>query len=221
MTIDWSKSELLPVVAQDANDNSVLMLAYANKEALELTLSTGYAHYFSRSKNRIWKKGESSNHLQTVVDVRVDCDGDAILYIVKQDGAACHTGAKSCFYTSVLKNKQVLKPEFNPADIYGAVDALYHELLDRKGMSKESSYTASLYHKGENTIGKKIVEEAAELAFALKDNNKEDIIYEAADLLYHALVGLAYKDISPDLIRSEIKRRMGVSGHTEKAARTK
>lgn len=221
MTIDWGKYELLPVIAQSSDDNSVLMLAYANKEALELTLSSGYAHYFSRSKQRIWKKGESSNHLQKIVDVRVDCDSDALLYIVEQEGAACHTGSKSCFYTSILTNEQILKPEFNPADIYGAVDTLYHELLERKSMSKESSYTASLYHKGENTIGKKIVEEAAELAFAIKDKNKEEIIYEAADLLYHALVGLAYKDISPDLIRNEIKRRMGVSGHTEKAAREK
>ncbi|MEY4503989.1 MAG: hypothetical protein RL154_281 [Pseudomonadota bacterium] len=219
MTIDWAKAELLPVIAQSTDDNSVLMLAYVNEEALNLTLSSGYAHYFSRSKNRIWKKGESSGHLQKIVDVRADCDSDSILYIVEQNGAACHTGNKSCFYTSILTNEQISKPEFNPADIYGAVDTLYHELLERKGAPKESSYTASLYSKGENTIGKKIVEEAAELAFALKDNNKEQIIYEAADLLYHALVGLAYKEISPDLIRNEIKRRMGVSGHTEKAAR--
>lgn len=219
MTPDWSKSELLPVIAQSVDDNSVLMLAYANEEALSLTLSSGYAHYFSRSKNRIWKKGEQSGHLQKITDIRLDCDGDALLYVVEQSGVACHTGAKTCFFTSIKNDVKVCKVSFDPKNIYGAVDVLYHELLERKNTSSDLSYTASLYKKGTNTIGKKIVEEAAELAFAIKDNNKDEIIYEAADLLYHALVGLAYKDISPDLIRSELLRRMNVSGHTEKAAR--
>jgi phosphoribosyl-AMP cyclohydrolase len=98
--IDWEKQDgLLPAIAQDADTKEVLMLAYVNKEALKLTFETGYAHYYSRSRDEMWKKGETSGHLQKIVDVHLDCDGDTILYVVNQTGAACHTGEKTCFFT--------------------------------------------------------------------------------------------------------------------------
>jgi len=108
MTIDWNKNPLIPAIAQDAENNEILMLAYMNEEAYNLTLSTGYAHYFSRSKQRIWKKGESSGHTQEVKDVLLDCDADTVVLKIKQNGVACHTGRRSCFFTSVLQDKVIL-----------------------------------------------------------------------------------------------------------------
>ena len=105
MTIDWNKNPLIPAIAQDYQTNDVLMLAYMNEEAYNLTLSTGYAHYFSRSKQRIWKKGESSGHTQEVKDLLLDCDADTLLYVVEQEGVACHTGKYSCFFRTVAERK--------------------------------------------------------------------------------------------------------------------
>ena len=217
MKVDFNKNGgLVPVIVQDIDTNEVLMLAYMNEEALNLTQSTKYAHYFSRSKQRIWKKGESSGHTQEVKEILIDCDNDTILLKVKQNGVACHTGRKSCFFRN-LDNKEIAKIEIEPN--YNFLDNLYHTLLERKSANPKSSYVASLYHKGENSILKKVVEEAGEFSFAIKDDNKDDIIYEAADLLYHTLVALAYKNISPDLVKQEIKRRFNLSGIAEKNAR--
>ena len=224
--ISWEKlGGLLPAVVQDSRSGELLMLAYMNKEALELTLSTRIAHYFSRSKQRIWKKGESSGHLQHVKEIFIDCDGDTILLKVEQVGVACHTGNRSCFFTPVPFRDSAdspvreSAPTVDTSALYNIADSLYEELLGRKSADVKSSYTAQLFHKGENTIGKKIVEEAAELSFALKDGNEREIIYEATDLLYHALVGLAFRRIAPDRVRQELLRRRGVSGIVEKNAR--
>ncbi|WP_299548427.1 bifunctional phosphoribosyl-AMP cyclohydrolase/phosphoribosyl-ATP diphosphatase HisIE [uncultured Helicobacter sp.] len=222
----WEKcGGLIPAIVQDHKTKEVLMLGFMNKEALELSLKTGFVHYFSRSKERIWKKGEQSGHTQKILSVALDCDKDSILIGIEQQGVACHTGKKSCFFNIInLKENKIdsnmeSKIDSNVSAIYGAVDTLYHTLLERKGADPKTSYTAKLYHKGENTIAKKIVEEAAELGFAIKDNAREEIIYEAADLLYHSLVGLAYKELSPDLVKQEILRRFGLSGIDEKNAR--
>lgn len=222
--IAWEKlGGLIPAVAQDYKTQEVLMLGFMNQEALSLSLQSGFAHYFSRSKQRIWKKGEQSGHTQKIRALALDCDKDSLLLQVEQEGVACHTGAKSCFYRSISLADSTIKENcdstLNTQVIYGAVDTLYHTLLERKGADPKTSYTAKLYHKGENTIAKKIVEEAAELGFAIKDRDSKEIIYEAADLLYHALVGLSYRDVSPDLVRQEIVRRFGLSGITEKESR--
>lgn len=219
--IDWQKHPLLPVVVQDDSTNEVLMLAYMNREALELTLQTGYAHYYSRSRQRLWKKGETSGHVQKVVKALIDCDQDTLLLRVEQHGPACHTGRKSCFFTDLGTGEITSEPIKSADEIYGIVDALYHIILERKNADPKSSYTASLLHKGENAILKKVVEETGELCFAIKDGNEEQIIYEAADLLFHALVALGYKSISPDRIRQELSRRFGTSGITEKESRQK
>ena len=218
LKLDFSKG-LLPAIAQEAESKNVLMLGFVDEEAVRLTLDTGYAHYYSRSKQRIWKKGEESGHLQKIVDVLTDCDNDTVLYIVEQTGVACHTGAKSCFFKSIKTNERVLESEIDTTQIYGAIDTLFHEIESKKFGDPATSYTAKLFSKGENTICKKIAEEAAELCFAVKDKNKNEIIYEAADLVYHALVGLSFSGVSPELVKTEIRRRFGVSGIVEKNSR--
>lgn len=220
--IDWEKmNNLIPVITQDAKTNEVLMLAYMNKEALELTIKTNYAYYFSRSKQRIWKKGESSNHLQEIVEILVDCDNDTLLLKVNQTGVACHTGRKSCFYTNLKTDKIISDIEINTTAAYGVIDTLYHTICERKDEDVSKSYTAKLLKGNQNSMLKKIVEEAGEFTFAVKDDNEEEIIYEAADVTYHVLVALASKNINPDRVKQELARRFGISGIEEKNSRIK
>lgn len=237
MQIDWQKG-LIPVVTQDEN-GEVLMLAYMNEEALNLSLSTGYAHYFSRSKKRIWKKGESSGNTQKIKQIMLDCDNDAILLKVEQIGAACHTGSRSCFFKEldILGNSRISSKEksrISNANTpgYGILDELYHTCLERKLSGDEAtSYTAKLYKKAPNSYLKKIAEEACEFALAIKDfkagakgEHKEaepayDIVYEGADVLFHMLVALADVGIHPEQLLNELARREGVSGLVEKSQR--
>ncbi|MCG3684972.1 bifunctional phosphoribosyl-AMP cyclohydrolase/phosphoribosyl-ATP diphosphatase HisIE [Aliarcobacter butzleri] len=220
--IDWEKmNNLIPVITQDAKTNEVLMLAYMNKEALELTIKTNYAHYFSRSKQRIWKKGESSNHLQEIVEILLDCDNDTLLLKVNQTGVACHTGRKSCFYTNLKTDKIISDVEINTTAAYGVIDTLYHTICERKDEDVSKSYTAKLLKGNQNSMLKKIVEESGEFTFAVKDDNEEEIIYEAADVTYHVLVALASKNINPDRVKQELARRFGISGIEEKNSRIK
>src|SRR5574343_86310 len=177
--IDWEKmNNLIPVITQDATTNEVLMLAYMNQEALELTLKTNYAHYFSRSKQRIWKKGESSNHLQQIVEILIDCDNDTLLLKVNQEGVACHTGRKSCFFTNLKTNEIVSNVEIDTTKAYGVIDTLYHTIQNKKNDDPTKSYTAKLLQGKENSMLKKIVEEAGEFTFAIKDNDINEAIYE-------------------------------------------
>jgi phosphoribosyl-AMP cyclohydrolase / phosphoribosyl-ATP pyrophosphohydrolase len=219
--VDWEKSELLPVIVQEVSSNEVLMMAYMNKEALELSLSTKTAHYFSRSKQRIWKKGESSGHTQTIHSFNIDCDNDTLLIKVTQEGVACHTGRKSCFFTELESGEANSVVEVDTTAAYGVIDTLYHTIQERKNADPSSSWTAKLMSKGDNTILKKVVEEAGEFSFAYKDDDESEMIYEAADLTYHMLVALAVKNISPDRIKQELARRFGMSGIAEKNAREK
>jgi len=219
--IDWTKSDLIPAIVQDSSSNKVLMLAYMNKEAVELTCNTNLAHYYSRSRQRMWKKGESSGNLQHVKEIYLDCDLDTILLKVVQDGGcACHTGRESCFFNRIDVNEQPSKV-LSTMDSYSVTDKLYHTLQERKLADPKTSYVASLFKKGENSILKKVVEEAGEFCFAVKDNDEKEIIYEAADLAFHTLVALADKNINPDLIKQELERRFGLSGIEEKNSREK
>ena len=217
--VDWEKQELLPVIVQDNTKNEVLMMAYMNKEALELSLKTKFAHYFSRSKQRIWKKGESSGHTQEIVSFFIDCDNDTLLIKVNQNGVACHTGRKSCFFTELQSGTITSEVEVNTEAAYGVINTLYHTIQERKNADPATSWTAKLLSKGENTILKKVVEEAGEYCFAHKDNDEHEMVYEAADLTYHMLVALASKNISPDRIKQELARRFNMSGIAEKNAR--
>ena len=219
--VDWAKSEIIPVIAQDHITNEVLMLAYMNREALELSLKTKLAHYFSRSKQRLWKKGESSGHVQHIKSFFIDCDNDTLLLKIDQEGVACHTGRKSCFFTELESGKATTEVEVNTDAMYGVIDTLYHTILERKNADPETSWTAKLLSKGDNDILKKVVEEAGEFSFAYKDDDEKEIIYECADLTYHVLVALGAKNISPDRIKQELARRFNMSGIAEKNSRTK
>jgi len=217
--VDWEKCELLPVIVQDNANNEVLMMAYMNKEALGLSLSTKVAHYFSRSKQRIWKKGESSGHTQKIHSFSLDCDNDTLLIKVTQEGVACHTGRRSCFFTELESGDAKTDVEVNLENAYGVIDTLYHTIQERKNADPSTSWTAKLLSKGENTILKKVVEEAGEYCFAHKDDDEKEMIYEAADLTYHMLVALASKNISPDRIKQELASRFNMSGIAEKNSR--
>ena len=218
--IDFDKQDgLVPVITQDATTNEILMLAYMNKEALELTLQTNYAHYFSRSKQRIWKKGESSNHTQKIESIKVDCDNDTLLLKVIQNGVACHTGRKSCFFTDLKTDEITTEIEVDTTQAYGVIDTLYHTILEKKNDDPKQSYTAKLLQGNENSMLKKVVEEAGEFTYAVKDNDIDEIIYEGADLMYHCLVAMASKNVSPDRIKQELTRRFGIGGIEEKNSR--
>jgi len=218
--IDWQKIDnFLPVIVQDQKNNEVLMMAYMDQEALQLSLQTKEAHYFSRSKQRIWKKGESSGHTQAIHTFLLDCDNDTLLIKVTQKGVACHTGRPSCFFTELESGKVISDAKVSSEALYGVIDTLYHTIQERKNADPSSSWTAKLLSKGDNTILKKVVEEAGEFSFAYKDNDEGEMIYEAADLTYHMLVALASKNISPDRIKQELARRFNMSGIEEKNAR--
>jgi len=220
--IDWEKLDgLLPVIAQDNTTNEVLMLAYMNKESLQLTLDTGFAHYFSRSRQRLWKKGESSGHTQEIKKILMDCDNDTLVIKIDQKGVACHTGRKSCFFTDIKTGDTISDVKIDTSTTYGIVDTLYHTIQERKLQSSSKSYTASLLNGKQNSMLKKIIEEAGEFTFAIKDDDIEEIIYEGADLMYHCLVALASKNISPDRIKQELSNRFGKSGIEEKNNRKK
>lgn len=225
MKVDFTKG-LVPAIVQDENNNEVLMLGYLNEEALNLSLKSGYMHYFSRSKNRIWKKGESSGCVQKIKKIFLDCDNDSLVFKVEQVGSACHTGAKSCFYKEVFLQEQENNIEENnlkknnPINLnYGILDNLYHVLLERKLEHKQNSYSSSLFKKGKNTMSKKLIEEASEFCFAFKDGDKEQIIYEGADLIFHLLVILANENIHFNALEQELEKRQGISGLEEKASR--
>ena len=219
-TIAWDKTPLIPAIAQDYQSGDVLMLAYMNKEALDLTLATKIAHYFSRSKQRIWKKGEESGNIQNVKDILLDCDSDTILLKIEQvGGAACHTGRASCFFQNIETDSIISEPVVDTALKYSIVDRLYHTILEKKHHDPKTSYVAKLFAKGDTAILKKVIEEAGELALAVKDKDRDEAIYEAADLLFHSLIALASMDINPDLIKQELARREGMSGIEEKNSR--
>lgn len=218
MKINWQKvNGLLPVITQDIKTNEVLMLGYMNEDALNLSLETNYAHYFSRTKERIWKKGESSGHTQAIKEFLLDCDNDTLLLKVEQKGVACHTGRPTCFFQN-LKSGQITQ-EIKEQIQYDIIDTLSHIIEERKLEKSQNSYVASLFNKGENTILKKVVEEAAEFCFASKDKDKNEIVYEAADLMFHLLVALSLNDVNFELVKNELKRRFGRSGIDEKNSR--
>jgi len=221
MQIDWIKNPLIPAIAQDHETSEVLMLAYMNEEAYTLTIETGFAHYFSRSKQRLWKKGESSNHTQEIKDILLDCDADTVILKIKQNGVACHTGTKSCFFTSATQDKVILEKEMDTTAMYGVIDTLYHTILERKNSPDEQkSWTKKLLDDKQLMLSK-IREEADEVCVAINEESDEQVIYESADLLYHTLVGLGYRDISPDRVKQELGRRFGMSGIMEKESRSK
>ncbi len=189
---------LIPVVVQDYRTAEVLMMAYMDEEAFDMTLETGKMTYWSRSREELWTKGMTSGHFQYVKSLSIDCDNDTILAKVSQVGAACHTGNRTCFYRDMVKKDY---DNTNPLKVF---EHVYDVILDRKLHPKEGSYTNYLFDKGIDKILKKVGEEATELVIAAKNPDPEEIRYELSDFLYHAMVlmverGVTWEDITREL----------------------
>lgn len=196
-----NNAKLIPCIVQDYKTNQVLMLAYMNKESYERTIETGVMTYYSRSRDEIWVKGETSGHYQYVKELRLDCDSDTILAKVHQIGAACHTGEYSCFFTELAKREYT---DINPLTILKEdFDVIKH----RKDNPKEGSYTNYLFSKGTDKILKKIGEEASEIIIAAKNPENEELTYEMADFLYHMMVLMAEKGLTWEDITGELANR--------------
>lgn len=192
---------LIPVIVQDYKSLEVLMMAYMNEESYEATLATGRMTYFSRSRGKLWLKGETSGHFQYVKSLKLDCDNDTVLATVKQIGAACHTGNRSCFFTTLAEKEY---KETNPLKVF---EDVYGVILDRREHPKEGSYTNYLFDKGIDKILKKLGEEATEIIIAAKNPDPEEIKYEISDFLYHMMVLMADKGVTWEEITEELANR--------------
>ncbi|MCB9601399.1 MAG: bifunctional phosphoribosyl-AMP cyclohydrolase/phosphoribosyl-ATP diphosphatase HisIE [Sandaracinus sp.] len=213
--LKWDSAGLVTVVALDRHDGDVRMVAHANREAIARTLETRTGWFWSRSRSALWQKGESSGHVLHVHEVWADCDGDALVYLVDPVGPSCHTGATSCFFRRL---------DASAADSDRALPTLARlgfTIAARAKADGEKSYTKSLLDKGAPKIGEKLREEAGELSDALANETDERVVSEAADVLYHLLVGLQLRGLALHDVAAELARRFGTSGHEEKASRTK
>jgi len=211
--IRFDEKGLVPAVVQDVQSGRVLMLAYLNEEALKRTIETGYTWFFSRSRNCLWMKGETSGHRQKVKQILYDCDNDALLIMVEQTGAACHTGHYSCFYRD-MEGKETEKTVVDPTPLYtagqegpGILYELYDLIQERRRLMPAESYTTYLFKEGLDKILKKVGEENTEVIIAAKNNSKDEVVYETADLIYHLLVLLVQQDVALADIFGELRRR--------------
>lgn len=214
--------DLIPAIAQDRRSGEVLMLAYMNKGSLRRTLETGYAHYYSRSRQKLWKKGETSGHVQKVREIRLDCDQDTILLTVDQTGPACHTGRRNCFFR-VVKGGRLKKAAYretaegltgNDGKLGKILDQLYRTIDERIRLRPRGSYTVKLTtanpkkrKSGLDKVLEKIGEEATEVVLAAKALPKKYVVSEVSDLVYHLMVMLRLRGVKPDDIAGELERR--------------
>jgi phosphoribosyl-ATP pyrophosphohydrolase/phosphoribosyl-AMP cyclohydrolase len=199
--VQFDERGLVPCIAQDADSGEVLTLAYANAEALKLTVETGELHFFSRSRGKLWRKGEESGHVLKLRQLRIDCDGDAVLALVEPTGPACHTGERTCFYRDVEGES----PEPVAAE---ALATLQRTLRSRAAERPEGSYTVTLLDDPK-LIGEKVEEEAEEVVRAAREESDERVAEEAADLLYHLSVLLASREVSQAAVMEVLNGRRG------------
>lgn len=202
--LKFNSDGLIPAVLQDTQTKEILMLAYMNKEAFDKTIETGKATFYSRSRKKLWTKGEESGNFMNVDDIYIDCDGDSLVLLVTPEGdkKACHTGKRSCFYRKIENSE--LKEEYVPKNI---LDELIDVANDRKVNPQEGSYTNYLFEKGMDKILKKVGEEACEVVIAGKNEDPAEISYETADLMYHLSVMLSAQNMSWYDIYKELKKR--------------
>jgi phosphoribosyl-AMP cyclohydrolase / phosphoribosyl-ATP pyrophosphohydrolase len=199
---------LVPVVTQESRSGDVLMVAYADREALERTLSTGFAHYYSRSRKTLWRKGETSGHEQRVAEVRLDCDGDAVLFRVEQTGPACHTGARTCFSRAGQRGSGAAGQLVAGEDPGGhLLTRLAATIAARATERPEGSYTAQLLDQGVSQVSQKVGEEAIELVVAANAEDDARVAAESADLVYHLLVLLQARGVTLDAVLRELEQR--------------
>lgn len=196
--IKFNEDGLIPAIAQDVNNGTVLMLAYMNEEAIKKTLSEKIVHYYSRSRQKLWKKGETSGNIQKLRGFYYDCDADTILLKVEQIGVACHTGQYSCFFNEVYEEE--VKSEDMLKKLYGIIN-------NRKENPEEGSYTNYLFDKGLDKILKKVGEEASEVIIGAKNKDKNELVYELSDLVYHTMVLMINEGVSIEDIKEELSKR--------------
>jgi phosphoribosyl-ATP pyrophosphohydrolase/phosphoribosyl-AMP cyclohydrolase len=210
-TLKFDGQGLLPAIIQDWLDGTVLMLGYMNQEALTKTFATKKVHFWSRSRNTLWEKGETSGHTLQVKQLFIDCDCDTILVKVQPAGPTCHTGARACFFSRLDEQGQLVP--LNSEDAHGGIlESVLRTIRDRRSAPQAGSYTSKLFEGGHDKILKKVAEEAGEVLLASKGGKKEEIVYEVADLFFHALMVLGYHDLSLQDIYGELGRRLGKSG---------
>ena len=214
--VKFDERGLVPAIIQEES-GQVLMLAYMNEESLKKTIETGYTWFYSRSREKLWQKGETSGNVQEVREISYDCDGDTLLVKVHQTGVACHTGTYSCFSGRRMgaSGKDVaILPEAPKTALVEVLNDLYHVIQDRRLHPVEGSYTNYLFEKGQDKILKKLGEEAVETVIASKNMSKQDVLYEMGDLWYHCLVLLAFHNLSPEELLEELmSRRKGGRYH--------
>ena len=198
-----NEAGLIPVIAQDYKTNEVLMMAYMNEESYNKTLETGHMTYWSRSRQKLWAKGEESGHVQKMVSLTIDCDKDTILAKVDQTGPACHTGNPTCFFTPLADSVTGLEDKAS----FKVFQDVYNVIADRKANPREGSYTNYLFDKGIDKILKKVGEECTEIVIAAKNPDQSEIKYEIADFLYHDMVLMVEKGVTWDEITDELARR--------------
>lgn len=207
--VKYDSNGLVPVIAQDYHSKKVRMMAYMNEESLKLTLETGKVHYFSRSRQSLWLKGETSSHFQYLKQISVDCDGDTLLLQIEQAGGiSCHTGNSSCFYN--ILEEDIVEAERNEVVLKkddSMLGKLYGTVMERKVNPKEGSYTNYLLDKGLNKILKKVGEECTEVIIAAKDDDRKELTFEIADLMYHLTVLMAQKGLTWEEIGVELSQR--------------
>ncbi len=207
---------LLPAIAQDHVTGDVRMVAWMNADAIQRTLESGKATFYSRSRGRLWTKGETSGHFLHVVSVHVDCDGDTLLLRVSPEGPSCHTGRPTCFFRGLDGNGHTVDL---PAPAPSFLAALEREIAERQSSTSAKSYTKSLLEAGAAQIGEKMREEAGEFAQAIASESADRVASEAADVIYHLLVGLRLRGVELEDVLETLARRSGISGHEEKARR--
>ncbi len=205
--LKFDEKGLIPAVAIDAASGKLLMLAYMNRESLQRTTEEGLACFFSRSRGKLWVKGETSGHYLRVVRITADCDGDALELLVSPEGPACHTGAESCFFNRLWQGP-------GEAEAF-SLRSLLRLIKDRKESGQEGSYTSYLFEKGLDKILKKVGEETAEVIIAAKGGDRKETVYEIADLVYHLLVLMAQTGIAPEDVLSELAGRRVVEKKTK------
>jgi phosphoribosyl-ATP pyrophosphohydrolase/phosphoribosyl-AMP cyclohydrolase len=201
-TLKYDQNGLIPAVIQEQIGGKVLMLAYMNRESLEKTLETGTTWFYSRSRQKLWNKGETSGHIQEVVEAYFDCDADSLLFKVRQTGPACHTGEYSCFHQPLTDNS---KPDFT--DKSAVLREVFEVIMQRKRVKPEGSYVAKKMDEGIDRILKKVGEEAGEVIIAAKNGSADEIGWEMADLIFHMWLTLGYLELSPDIIYDRLMER--------------
>ncbi len=224
--VKFDRDGLVPVIAVDADTGVVRMFAFATAEALRATQTTGDATFYSRSRQKLWRKGEDSGNTLPVREIRLDCDGDAVLYLCQPVGPTCHTGKVSCFFREAEPTPEdaaiptTLVEDDGPPEVPAAIlSRLAKVIAGRRSEPPDKSYVSSLLQKGLPKINAKITEEAGEVTEALVEGDRTHITREAADVIFHLMVGLESAGVKVEDVFAELRRRFGVGGHVEKAAR--